>query len=123
MITYNDLEKLYHHKIGKNKDFNEYIHTLLKDHFEEENIISIMFDLRNEKNDFISDEEVRLSVKNEEICEKILSISSKSDMSKVKNLLFEYYQNNDELNEIYAEHYYMLGIKDAKSFKKFSLKK
>ena len=65
MITYNDLEKLYHHKIGKDKDFNEYIHKLLKEHFEETTIINLMFDLRNEQNDFISKEDVRLSVKNE----------------------------------------------------------
>ena len=64
MITYNDLEKLYHHKIGKNKDFNEYIHTLLKEHFEEKNIISIMFDLRNEKNDIAKVKKLLFDIKN-----------------------------------------------------------
>lgn len=118
-MNYLDIQKKYSKHLKKNESFEEFLQKILAEYFEEETAIDQLFYLKYEDNHLISNKEIEIMEKEEEIYEKFILLCGRENREQVDELFAQIDENHQELLDIYIKEFYKLGIKDAKSFKKY----
>lgn len=119
-MNYLDIQKKYSKHLKKNESFEEFLQKILTEYFEEETVIDQLFNLKYEDNHLISEKEIEIMGKEEEIYEKFILLCGRDNKQQLDTLFAQLEENYQELLDIYTKEFYKLGIKDAKSFKKHS---
>ena len=118
MENYENIEKKYRCYMKKNMDFSIFLENVLENYFNEENIIVRLFDLRNEEDRLISETEIVIAEKDEEVYNELLVLCGRENKEKLDDIISKFEENKQNLIELYSKDFYKMGIKDGKSLKK-----